>query len=254
VRADAVLAALRPGTKLVALMAANNETGVLQPVAELAPRLRERGVAFHVDAAQAVGRVDFDAAALGATTVAVSGHKIGGPAGIGALRVEKGRRLVPFVRGGRQERGLRGGTHNLLGAIGFGAAARAALAAAPRAGEVAAARDELERALRRLRPGARVLGAAVPRLPNTTAVTIPGVDAARLLRELSRRGVHASSGSACQAGVAEPSHVLRAMGLPAAEARATLRFSFGREATPADAIRASDRVAAALSTGGPAAD
>ncbi len=243
VAVDAIVAALLPSTRLVALMAANNETGVVQPVAQLGRLLHERGISFHVDAAQAIGRVPFDVHALRATTIALSAHKLGGPAGVGALFLRRGQRLAPFLRGGRQERGLRGGTHNLLGILGFEAAAQAAR----RDGDapLGLVRDEFERELLRRRPDAQIVGSGAARLPNTSAVTFPGVDAARLLLELSRRGLHASMGSACQSGSPEPSHVLRAMGRSAAEARATLRFSFGSGHRSADARQAAERVAAA---------
>jgi cysteine desulfurase len=180
VAASAIVAALQPRTRLVALMAANNETGVLQPVAELAPIVRARGIAFHVDAVAAIGRTPFDVAALPATTVALTAHKLGGPPGSGALFVRRGHRLAPFVRGGRQERGLRGGTQNLLGILGFGAAAEAALArqSGPDGGSAATrrlaeVRDEFERQLAQRRPDRRVVGGGAPRLANTSSITLP---------------------------------------------------------------------------------
>jgi len=239
-----VLAALEPGTALVALMHANNETGVLQPVAEVAEALAARGIPLHVDAAQSAGRVAIDWSELRATTLAITSHKVGGPTGCGALIVRAGTRLRPLLRGGTQEQGRRGGTHALLAILGFAAAARAARLRLP---FPAAARDAFEARLRALVPSHRIQGGAVPRLPNTSSVTFPGVDGARLLAELSRRGLHASAGSACQAGSPEPSHVLRAMGLPAAEVRATLRFSFGPEHTATHGETAAERVAQALS-------
>jgi cysteine desulfurase len=241
IAAAALLAAVRPGTALVALMHSNNETGVLQPVHEVAEALAARGVALHVDAAQSVGRVAVDAKALRATTLAFTSHKLGGPTGIGALVVRAGTRLAPLLRGGKQERGRRGGTQPLLGAIGFAAAARTVLSRGPMGPAV---RDTFEARLAALLPGVTIRGADVPRLPNTSSVTIPGADARRLLDELSRRGVHASAGSACQAGAPEPSHVLKAMRLPAAEVRATLRFSFGADHRGEDGARAAELVAA----------
>jgi len=248
VGADAMLAALRPETRLVALMAANNETGVVQPAAVLGPQLAARGIAFHVDAAPAIGRLPCDAATVHATTLAITAHKLGGPAGVGALFVRRGHRLAPFLRGGRQERALRGGTQNLLGILGFGAAAAVAAARAVDAAalpRLAEARDRFEQELRRRHPELRVTGARVPRLANTSSITLPGIDAGALLALLSRRGVHLSTGSACQAGAPEPSHVLRAMGLSAGDARATLRVSFGWEHLPEDAALAAERIAAA---------
>ena len=243
VAAEALLAAVTPATALVALMHSNNETGVLQPAGEVARALAPRAIAFHVDAAQSAGRVALDWNTLPATTLALTSHKLGGPAGAGALVVRRGRRLVPFVRGGRQERGRRGGTHNLIGILGFAAAAVAARARGPGRPE---ARDGFERRLAELASAPRIQGAGASRLPNTSSVTFPGLDGSRLLAELSRRGVHASAGSACQAGAPEPSHVLRAMGLPAADVRATLRFSFGPDAEVAQAERAVAAIASAL--------
>lgn len=245
VAVGAVTAALRPQTRLVALMAANNETGVLQPVAELARELAARGIAFHVDAAQAVGRVPFDTDAVRATTIALTAHKLGGPAGVGSLFVRRGRRIAPLLRSGHQERSLRGGTHNLLGILGFGAAADCVRRRGPAVPALAGVRDDFEGELSRRLPSIRVAGAGAPRLPNTSSVTFPGVDASRLLAELSRRGLHAAAGSACQAGSPEPSHVLRAMGYSAEEARSTVRFSFGPEHDRGDARRAAEGVAAA---------
>jgi cysteine desulfurase len=243
VAAEALLAEVTPATALVALMHSNNETGVLQPVGEVARALAARGVAFHVDAAQSAGRVALDWSELPATTLALTSHKLGGPPGVGALFVRRGRRLSPFVRGGRQERGRRGGTHNLIGILGFAAAAAVARARSPGRPQV---RDDFERRLAALAPAPRMQGAGTTRLPNTSSVTFPAVDGSRLLAELSRRGVHASAGSACQAGAPEPSHVLRAMGLPAADVRATLRFSFGPDAEAAQAERAVAAIGSAL--------
>ena len=237
VHADALLAVIRPDTKLVALMSANNETGVLQPVTELAAPLAARGIDFHVDAVQSFGREPLDVARLSAASIALSAHKIGGPPGIGALFVRRGHRLVPLIGGGRQERGRRGGTHALIQVVGFAAAAReVAIDRANSASRSAdrTARDVFESALLAERPTTRVVGHGVARLANTSSVTLPGSDAAALLEQLSRTGVHASAGSACEAGSTEPSHVLRAIGLSAADARATLRFSFLEAATAAD--------------------
>jgi cysteine desulfurase len=241
VAAAALLAAVRPGTALVALMHSNNETGVLQPVHEVAETLASRAIALHVDAAQSVGRVAVDVKSLRATTLAFTSHKLGGPTGVGALVVRAGTRLAPLLRGGRQERGRRGGTQPLLGAIGFAAAARSVRSRDPME---PAARDAFEARLSALLPGVSIRGADVPRLPNTSSATIPRADARRLLDELSRRGVHASAGSACQAGAPEPSHVLKAMRLPAADVRATLRFSFGADHRGEDGARAAELVAA----------
>jgi cysteine desulfurase len=238
-----LLAAVRPDTVLVALMHANNETGVLQPVEAVGAALAARSIAFHVDAAQSAGRLALDFARMPATSLAITAHKIGGPPGCGALIVRRGTRLTPWLRGGTQERARRGGTHALPAILGFAAAARAALA---RPSASSAARDAFEARLRADVPDVQIQGVACSRLPNTASVTFPGVVAAELLAELSRRGLHASAGSACQAGAPQPSHVLRAMGLAAAAVRATLRFSFGPGHTASDGERGAALVRACL--------
>ncbi len=233
VRAEAVAEALRPETVLVAVMWANNETGVLQPVAEIAEVARRRRVRFLVDAAQAAGKVPVDAAL--ADLLVCAAHKFHGPKGVGALAFGRPLRLRPLLDGGGQEGGLRGGTLNVPGIVGMGAAAERA-AAALAAGEPArqaAARDRLEAALCACRPAARVNGAAAPRLPQTLSITFPGVPAAALMA--AARTLAFSAGSACSSGAGRPSHVLRAMGLSDADALATIRLSFGRF-TPEDAL------------------
>jgi cysteine desulfurase len=245
VSAASIVAARETATALVALMAANNETGVLQPVDELGAELARRSIPFHVDAVQAIARTTVDAATVAASTIAISAHKLGGPAGIGALFVRRGRRLAPFLRGGRTERGRRGGTPNLLGAIGFGVAAQVTLERSASSRLAAArARDEFERALL-AELDVEIVGTTVPRLPNTSSVHFRGRDGAALVTAMSGRGLFAATGSACESGAPEPSHVLRAMGRPAAEARATVRFSFGADATVAEARRAAEVVVAA---------
>ena len=228
-----VAEALGEGTVLVSVMAANNETGALNPVGEIGALCRERGALFHTDAAQAFGKVLLDVRSIGADLVSLSAHKICGPKGVGALWVRPGRprvRLEAQLLGGGHERGLRSGTLNVPGIVGFGEAARIAAAGlAAEAGRLRALRDRLEEEILAGVPGARRNGPSAERLPNTLNVLFPGVDAGKLM--LEARDVAVSSGSACSSASPEPSHVLLAMGLSAAEARSSVRISLGRLTT-----------------------
>jgi cysteine desulfurase len=232
-------------TALCAIMLANNETGVIQPVAEIARLARERGALVHCDAVQAAGRIPLDVLALGADTLALSAHKIYGPKGVGALYVRRGTRLTALLRGGSQERGRRAGTENVAGSVGFGRAAQIAreerLAEAERVGGL---RDALESRLLAIE-GAAVNGDG-PRVPNTTSVSFAGVEAESLLMALDLLGVAVSTGAACAAGAVEPSHVLRAMGLPPERVEASLRLSLGRFTTEADVAAAAGAIADAV--------
>ena len=224
---DAARAAIGPRTALACAMVANNETGVVLPVRELAALARDAGAPFFTDAVQAVGKLPVDVATLGADLLALTGQKFGGPRGAGALWVKPGLPLAP-VLGGSQERGRRAGTENLPGIAGLGAAIEVATARVAEEGRrLGALRDRLEAGLLAEVPGARVNGAGAPRLPNTLSITLPEVDAEALLIALDLEGVCASAGSACHSGSSRPSPVLAAMGLSAAEARATLRLSLG---------------------------
>jgi cysteine desulfurase len=234
----ALRAAITVRTALACAMLANNETGVLLPVREIAASARERGALFFCDATQAVGKIEVDVRTLGADLVALTGQKLGGPRGAGVLWVKSGVRLAPLL-GGSQERGRRAGTENLPGIAGLGAAIEAAVA--QRAGEerrIRALRDGLEAGLLAAIPGARVNGAGAPRLPNTLSLTLPGADAEALLIALDLEGICASAGSACHSGSTKPSGVLTAMGLTPGEARGTLRLSLGWPSTDADVDRA----------------
>jgi cysteine desulfurase len=233
----ALRAAITVRTALACAMLANNETGVLLPVREIAASARERGALFFCDATQAVGKVEVDVRTLGADLVALTGQKLGGPRGAGVLWVKSGMRLAPLL-GGSQERGRRAGTENLPGIAGLGAAIEAAVA--QRAAEerrIRALRDRLEAGLVAAIPGARVNGAGAPRLPNTLSLTLPGADAEALLIALDLEGLCASAGSACHSGSTKPSGVLTAMGLTPGEARGTLRLSLGWPSTDADVDR-----------------
>jgi cysteine desulfurase len=234
--------AVRPGTVLVSIMLANNEVGTLQPVAELAERYRPRGVLIHTDAAQAVGKVAVDVAALGVDLLTVAGHKLYGPKGIGALYVRRGTLLEPLIRGAAHERGLRAGTENVAGIVGLGLAAElAALLVEEEGRRLRGLRDRLRGELRAAIPGLVEHGHPKHRLPNTLSVALPGVAADALLDRLGE-DVAASAGAACHAQEVKVSHVLAAMGVPVELAVSTIRLSLGRWTTESEVDRASDLI------------
>ncbi|HJV39657.1 MAG TPA: aminotransferase class V-fold PLP-dependent enzyme [Geothrix sp.] len=223
----ALEAAVRPDTALVAVMAANNESGVLFPVAEAGQVAKAKGALFLVDATQAMGKVPVDAAAWGADLLSLSGHKFHGPKGTGLLMIRRGVRLKPLMLGGSQERGRRGGTENVPGIVGLGKAAERALARLPEMDRVRGLRDALEARILAEIPEVRIHGAGTDRLPNTSLVGFAGLEGEALQLKLAERGICVSTGSACSTGMREPSHVLRAMRVPDAHARGTIRFSLG---------------------------
>jgi cysteine desulfurase len=230
---DRLLAAdSRPA--LVSVMFANNETGVIQPVAEIAAVARSHGALFHCDAVQAAGKLVLDAEEIGADLISLSAHKLGGPPGAGALVVTGGTDLMPLFRGGRQERGRRAGTENLPGICGFAAAATAALEGVAVYDRVRALRDELEDQIAEIAPDAIVVGAAAPRLPNTSAIAMPGVAAETQVIALDLDGVMVSAGAACSSGKVGPSHVLAAMKVGTEIAKSTIRVSLGWTSSQAD--------------------
>ncbi len=217
---------------LVSVMHANNETGVIFPVEEIAGIAHAGAALLHADAAQSAGRFAIDAGAIGVDLLTLSSHKMHGPKGAGALYVRAGTRISGVAAGGHQERDLRPGTENVPAIVGFGAAARVARERLDRdVPRIAALRDSFERRMTACIPGAKVLASAAPRLCNTTCIAFDGVSAEALLIGLSQRGVCASNGSACASGAMEPSHVLAAMGLPRALADGAVRFSLSRETT-----------------------
>jgi cysteine desulfurase len=226
--AAALGAALAEPAALCAVLLANNETGVLQDGRALGALCAERGVPLHLDATQALGRVPVDVRSLGASLLSGSAHKLNGPQGSGFLYRRRGLALAPFVRGGPQEKGARGGTENVAGAVGLGVACELALREQDaRARAFACLRDRLWNGIREKIPGVRRNGAAAEVLPNTLSVEFAGADGETLLQALDLEGIAVSTGAACSSGSIEPSHVLLAMGRSAAEARATLRFSVG---------------------------
>ena len=233
---DAALARA-DGPPLLCLQAANNETGVLQPVTAVAEKVHAAGGLVVCDAVQAAGRVACTFETTGADMLVVSSHKLGGPQGAGALVLRDAalRCDRPLIRGGGQERGFRAGTENVAAIAGFGAAAEDALAhRGEEAGRLAALRDRLEAELLRLAPAATIFGAAAPRLPNTTAFAIPGLSAETALMAFDLAGLALSSGSACSSGKVKRSHVLAAMGVSDDLTRSALRASLGWTSTDAD--------------------
>ncbi|HEY0153535.1 MAG TPA: cysteine desulfurase family protein [Longimicrobium sp.] len=238
VRLAALDEALAAGPAVVSVMWANNETGVVQPVAEIAERCAAAGVAFHSDAVPALGRLAVRADQVPAAMLSFSAHKVGGPKGIGALFVRRGTRLAPMVHGGGQERGLRPGTEDVAGALAFAAAAEAAEAERETSMlRLGALRDRLEAGLRERVPGIQVNGAGAERLANVSNLSVPGADPEMLLVGLDLEGIAASSGSACSSGAVQPSHVLLAMGIPPELAGPSVRFSLGWGTTEAEVER-----------------
>jgi cysteine desulfurase len=219
---------------VVSVMAANNETGVMQPIAEIARVAHQRGALFHCDMVQAAGKINLAAAEIGADLVSLSAHKLGGPPGVGALLVIGDVEVNPVFRGGGQERARRAGTENLPGIAGFAAAARTAAGTLEDYRRVERLRDELEAAASGAVPEAVVIGADAPRIPNTSALALPGVPAETQVIALDLAGVMVSAGAACSSGKVGPSHVLAAMGLPPALATSTIRISLGWTTTEAD--------------------
>ena len=232
---DALEAALRKADKpaLVSVMRANNETGVLQPVAEVAALAHRHGALVHCDAVQAAGKIPFDMAELGVDLASFSAHKLGGPQGVGALVLAADLPLEAQTLGGGQERGRRSGTENVAGIAGFGTAARVARASLGDYAAIAALRDDLERRTAVIAQDRRVLGAGAERLPNTSCLTMPGVRSETQVMAFDLEGVAVSAGSACSSGKVSASHVLEAMGLDADEALTAIRVSLGWSTTAA---------------------
>ncbi len=232
----ALMASMTAQTRLVSVMAANNETGVIQDIAVLGDIVRRGGAVLHCDAVQAAGKLPLDFFAAGVQLMSLSSHKIYGPKGVGALIVDRGVELCPLLHGGGQQWDLRGGTENVAGIVGFGMAAE--LAARERPERVAAStqlRRHFERRLYRELPEIVIVAEQAERLANTVMVLVPGIDGETLVMHLDQAEIAVSSGSACAAGSTEPSHVLVAMGVVGEAGRSAIRISFGRDNTLADA-------------------
>src|SRR5438093_1829703 len=225
-------------TALVSVMHANNEIGTIQPIAALAALAHERGALMHTDAVQSAAKIAVDVRDMGVDLLSLSAHKFNGPKGAGALWIKRGTRMLPMLTGGKHERNRRAGTENVPAIAGMGGAARLAAAKLrDEAARVAALRDRLEEGILRGVPGTAVNGARTSRVPNTTNISFDRVEAESLLIALDLEGVAVSTGSACSSGTLEPSHVLRAMGLPAHRTQNSLRFSLGMFSTEEEVDR-----------------
>ena len=237
---DDLRRALRPNTKLISVMTANNETGVLQPVQEIGKIAAEAGVCFHTDAVQAAGKVAIDVNKIGCHALSISGHKIHAPQGVGALYVRKGTKIQPLFYGGRHERSRRAGTENVPGIIGLGKAAELAKVALDRDAaqsndqRMSALRDRLQRGILAQVEEAAVNGDGAPRVPNTTNIHFDHIDGEAMVIALDLKGLAVSTGAACSSGAIEPSHVLLAMGLRPDQARSSIRFSLSKQSTAED--------------------
>jgi cysteine desulfurase len=225
--------ALQGNTKLISVMTANNETGVLQPVEEIGRIAAEADVYFHTDAVQAAGKIGLNVERIGCDVLSISGHKMHAPQGIGALYVRKGTMLQPLLYGGRHERSRRAGTENVPGIVGLGKASEIAVAGLERGDDqkMAGMRDLLQQTLLAGIEAAGVNGDGAPRVPNTTNIYFDHIEGEALIIALDLKGLAVSTGAACSSGAIEPSHVLTAMGLPADRARASIRFSLGKQNT-----------------------
>ena len=236
--------ALRPNTKLITIMMANNETGVLQPVEEIGKIAAEADVYFHTDAVQAAGKVPIEVKRIGCDLLSISGHKLHAPQGVGALYVGKGTILQPMFYGGSHERSRRAGTENVPGIIGLGKAAEISREALDRGdlAQMAAMRDHIEQTILSEVEATGVNGEGAPRVPNTTNIHFDYIEGEALVIALDLKGLAVSTGAACSSGAIEPSHVLTAMGLAPEIARASLRFSLGKQNTPDDVEFALDLI------------
>jgi cysteine desulfurase len=227
--------ALTDDTAIVSVMHANNEIGTVQPVAELARIAHDRGALFHTDAVQSVGKVPVDVKALGVDLLSLSAHKFNGPKGTGALWIKRGARVTAILTGGKHERNRRAGTENVPAIAGLGMAAQLAQKKLSAEGaRLAALRNRLEEAILASVPGTAINGSREPRVPNTTNISFDAVEAESLLIALDLEGVAVSTGSACSSGTLEPSHVLRAMGLPSPRTQNSIRMSLGAGNTDAE--------------------
>jgi cysteine desulfurase len=240
--------AIRPETILITVMHANNELGTIQPLEEIGKIAKEGDIYFHTDAVQSIGKILVNVTVLAVDLLSLSGHKIYAPKGIGALYIKSGTHLQQLLYGGHHQRGARPGTENVAGIVGLGAAA--AIAKKTQATEserLTKLRDHLEQQLLKLVPDAKINGAGAARLPNTSNITFPGLEGEALLISLDLKGLAISTGAACSSGAVEPSHVLTAIGLSPEDARASLRFSLGRQTSREEIDQALTIIPAAVS-------
>ena len=238
---------IRPETALITVMHANNELGTVQPLQQIGRIAAQRKIPFHSDAVQSAGKIPIDLEELRVDLLSISGHKLYGPKGVGALYVRSGTRLRQFLYGGHHQRGFRPGTENMAGIVGLGKAAEIARNSLQEdASRVFGLRDRLEQGLLAKILDSRANGAGVPRTPNTSNITLNGIEGEALVIALDLKGLACSTGAACSSGAVEPSHVLTAIGLPAADARASVRFSLGRHTTPEEVDAALEIVPAAV--------
>jgi len=244
---EAVRRAIRPETILITLMHANNELGTVQPLEEIGRIAAGADVYFHTDAVQSVGKIPVDVKALQVDLLSLSGHKFYAPKGVGGLFIKSGTRLRQFLYGGHHQRGFRPGTENVPGIVGLGIAAELARVSLQSDAErIASLRERLEQGLLARVPHARANAAGAPRTPNTCNITFPGIEGEALIIALDLRGLACSTGAACSSGAVEPSHVLTAIGMTAADARATIRFSLGRHTSEEEIYAALEIVPAAV--------
>ena len=233
---DDVRRALRPSTRLISIMMANNETGVLQPVEEIGKIAAQADVYFHTDAVQAAGKIPIDVKRIGCDFLTISGHKMHAPQGVGALYVRKGTHLQPLFYGGRHERSRRAGTENVPGIVALGKAAELAMQSFERGDDekMSVLRDRLQQGILAQVEEAGVNSNFAPRVPNTSNIYFDHIEGESMVISLDLKGLAVSTGAACSSGAIEPSHVLTAMGLRSARARASIRFSLGKQNTPED--------------------
>src|ERR1700719_1443384 len=245
---DELRRALCPETALITVMHANNELGAIQPLAEIGHIAAEADVYFHTDAVQSAGKIPVDVKTLQLDLLSISGHKFYAPKGIGALFIKSGTRLRQLLYGGHHQRGFRPGTENVAGIVGLGKAAELArLALEKDAARISRLRDTLEQGILACVPDSRVNSANAPRTPNTANILFPGLEGEALVIALDLKGLACSTGAACSSGAVEPSHVLPAIGPPAEEARASIRFSLGRHTSESEIAAALEIVPAAVS-------
>lgn len=246
---DDVMGALTKDTSLISVMMANNETGVIQPVNEIGEIARKHGILFHVDAVQAAGKLSIDVEKIGCDLLSISGHKMHGPQGSGALFIRRGVELQPMLYGGSHEMGRRAGTENVAGIVGLGLAAQLGTAglADGTQGGIGRLRDDLEEALLRKHDYAAVNGFSRDRISNTSNIRFEGIDGAMLLMILDELGVSVSGGSACAADSQDGSHVLRAMGLSIAQSQSSIRFSLSKMSTSLEVEMVVEKTSQALS-------